>query len=370
VSRFIDQTSAAPASIQGETTDQAGRRVGVLLLNLGGPDTQEAVEPFLTALFSDREIIQLPGGARLQPALARFIARMRRSKVRANYRSIGGGSPILALTRRQAAALEVELNHAPDRTAPGRAMPTPGARFRVGAAMRYWHPTAAETLSEMWEEGIRRVIALTLYPHFSAATTGSSLNDLNRTAAAMAAPPGEAWKITAIDRYPVHPGYLEALAATVREGLDSFPAEARDQVVLLFSAHGLPESFILRGDPYVGEIGQTREALLRLLRARGIQNPWKQGYQSRTGPVKWTGPYTDRVIEELAGQGVNAILVVPLSFVSDHIETLYEVDQLFADLARRRGITEFRRTRMLNDDPLFVAALADLVQRHLEETGP
>ena len=180
--------------------------------------------------------------------------------------------------------------------------------------------------------------------------------------------PAEGITLTAIDRYPDHPGYLEAMANLVGESLDALPPEEKGEVVILFSAHGLPIRFIEAGDPYVEEIARTREGILRLLRERGRNHPWKMGYQSRTGPVRWIGPYTDEVIEGLAREGARSILVVPLAFVSDHIETLYEIDLLFGGLARRLGIPGFRRTRMLNDDPRFIAALAEMVRGHLEQS--
>ncbi len=355
----------------------AGAATGILLLNLGGPETQEAVEPFLVSLFSDREIIELPGGPAFQGAFARLIARVRGPKVRAAYRRIGGGSPILSLTRRQAEALERELNgEEPELSPSDRPGPSPAGtgdarrstrstRFRVGIAMRYRTPTTEEALEEMRSAGIGRIVALTLYPQYSAATTGSSLNALDRAAARMGG-----FHVTAIDRYPDHPGYLAAVAETVAEGLASFPREERASTVLLFSAHGLPVKFIRAGDPYVGEIARTRDGVLAILRARGIENRATLGYQSRTGPVRWIGPYTDAVIEELASEGVRNLLVVPIAFVSDHIETLYEIDLLFAEVARKAGILRFRRTRMLNDDPRFIAALADLARTHLRGGQP
>jgi len=330
--------------------------VGVLLLNLGGPESLEAVEPFLYNLFSDREIIQLPGGPLLQKPFARLIAKVRGPKVRENYRSIGGGSPILELTRRQASALERALNGSEE---------SASTRFHVGVAMRYWHPDSAEALAEMRDLGVRRIVALTLYPQYSSATTGSSLSALARTVTSVF--PDEGFHWTAIDRYPEEPEYLEALTDTVVEALDALPAAERSETVILFSAHGLPVRFIQAGDPYVEEIARTRTGVLRLLEQRGRRHPWKMGYQSRTGPVRWIGPYTDQVIEELARAGTRSVLVVPLAFVSDHIETLYEIDLLFGGLARRLGIPGFHRTRMLNDTPRFMAALAGLVRSHLAQ---
>lgn len=335
--------------------------VGILLLNLGGPDNLDAVRPFLQNLFSDREIIELPGGPWLQPAFARLLARMRTKTVQEYYRQIGGGSPLLQLTKQQAQALEARLN--------STGVP---CRFRVGVAMRYWNPRAREALEALHREGIRRVVALTLYPQFSRASTQSSINDLVRTAQALGydAPSSpDRMRITSIDRYPDHPAYITALVGSILLGLNEFPEAERSTVTILFSMHGLPQRMVDGGDSYVGDIALTRQAVLHRLKDFGVQNPWKYGFQSRVGPVKWIRPYTDEVIEQLGKEGVRTVLVAPLSFVSDHIETLYEIDILFAKLAAKCGITNFRRVRSLNDDPAFMAALADLVLSHLRETG-
>lgn len=335
--------------------------IGVLLLNLGGPDNLEAVRPFLQNLFSDREIIELPGGAWLQPAFARLLARVRTKTVQGYYRQIGGGSPLLRLTEQQARALEARLN-----------VPGSPRRFGVAVAMRYWNPTSREALEAMHRSGVRRIVALTLYPQYSRASTGSSVNELAREARALGfeegPEPGRV-RITVIDRYPTHPPYVAAVADSIVAGLREFPEGERDRVTILFSAHGLPQQMLDGGDPYVGEVAQTQLAILGRLKALGVENPWKYGYQSRVGPVKWIRPYTDEVIGELGKEGVKSVLVVPIAFVSDHIETLYEIDILFAGIAAKCGITQFRRVKSLNDDPAFVSALADLVQTHLRETG-
>jgi ferrochelatase len=222
------------------------RKLGVLLLNLGGPASLEEVEPFLVKLFSDREIIELPLGALWQPLFARLIARLRGPSVRRNYASIGGGSPQLALTRAQAQALEARLNRG-------------GAAFSVFVAMRYWQPSTEQALQSMAEAGIDRIVTLPLYPQYSRATTGSSQRELLRLLES------ERWRgrfeMSAIRSYAGDPRYLEALAETVRCGLDAFAAGVRDQVVILFSAHGLPQRFVDRGDPYVAETEVTRAGI-------------------------------------------------------------------------------------------------------------
>lgn len=282
-----------------------------------------------------------------------MVAKIRGPSVRRNYGLIGGGSPQLRITRAQGEALEARLNR-------GSAA---GARsYRVFIAMRYWHPSTEEALAAMGQEGVQRVVTLTLFPHWSKATTGSSQKELERV---LRSP---RWRdrpftMTAIDRYADDPLYLDAFAETVRGALESFDEGARKRAVILFSAHGLPQRFVDDGDPYVGEIEATRRGLLDRL---AVPNRQVLGYQSRTGPVKWIGPGTDEVIAELGREGVRDLLIVPLSFVSDHIETLYEVDILFAEMARKAGITQYRRPEALNTRPPFIESLARLVERHLE----
>jgi protoporphyrin/coproporphyrin ferrochelatase len=322
----------------------------ILLLNLGGPDDLASVEPFLVNLFSDREIIELPGGALLQPALARVIAKLRGPSVRRNYRLIGGGSPQLEITRRQAAALEERLNAG-----------APDLRFRVFVAMRYSRPSSDDALAAIAAAGIRRIVTLTLFPHYSKATTGSSIRELERV---LSKPRWRSldFDVTHIDRYPDHPKYIDAMSRTVLEGWAAIPPPRRNRAVLLFSAHGLPQRFIDRGDPYADQIEMTRRSILERVK---LPNRQLLAYQSRTGPVRWLGPGTEEVLRELGDDGVQDVLVIPLSFVSDHIETLYEVDLLFADIAAHAGIAGYRRIRALNDSPLFIAALAGLVRDHL-----
>jgi ferrochelatase len=318
-----------------------GERTGVILLNLGGPSTPSEIRPFLVSLFSDREIIRLPGGPLLQPLMARLIARMRLKRVTENYASIGGGSPIFPLTRRQAEGLEAVLR--------GR-----GLDACVGIAMRYTYPDADEALTEMERAGVDRLLAVTMYPQYSRATTGSSLAALRRAMARR----GVELPLAVVDRYPEHPGYLEAVAEKVRAGLGAYPEDRRAGATLLFSAHSLPQRFVDEGDPYVNEIEATVAGVLARL-PEG--QPWRLSFQSRAGPVKWVGPETSEVIEELARDGVEDVLAVPIAFVSDHIETLQEIDLLYAGQARDLGISGFSRSKSLNDSPTFLAALAELV---------
>lgn len=325
-------------------------KTAIVLFNLGGPDDLASVEPFLINLFSDREIIELPLGAALQPVMARLIAKMRGPSVRKNYQRIGGGSPQLRITRAQAEALENQLNAG---LAGRRA-------FQVFIAMRYSRPSSADALEAIAAAGIRRIVTLTLFPHWSKATTGSSRNEFDR---ALADPrwTSSPFEVSHIEHYYNDSGYLDAITATVRDAWDRIPIERRNRTVILFSAHGLPQKFIDEGDPYVAHIQATRWGILERL---DLPNRQLLAYQSRTGPVKWLGPGTEETIKELGREGVKDVFVIPLSFVSDHIETLYEVDMLFADAARAAGITGYYRPDALNTHPLFINALAGLVRRH------
>ena len=327
------------------------RPLGVLALNLGGPRTLAGVRPFLERLFADREIIRFPGGRLGQRLLARMVVLGRLPAVRRNYKSIGGGSPIYRLTLAQMDGLSRRLAARRGRT------------VRPYIAFRYTEPSSDDALRAMYADGIIDVVVLTLYPHYSTTTTGSSLRELQR-ALRRTGLEGR-FHFRTVDRWHNHPGYLDLLAARVREGVATWPAERQRSVALVFSAHSLPVSFIEQGDPYPGAIAETVGAVVSRL-GRDAPTYAALSYQSQTGPVRWLEPRTDRVLEELARDGVRDVLVVPVSFVSDHIETLYEVDQLFAGAAARAGITTFRRTRSFNDDPAFIAVLTELVERALD----
>jgi ferrochelatase len=318
----------------------------VLLLNLGAPSRPEQIYPFLRNLFSDPMIIELPGGRLIQPLLARLIAALRTPKVREYYGRIGGGSPLLSLTREQARSLVRELDHRGHKD------------VRVEVVMRYLPPDAAGVLSALQRAGEKRAVVLPLYPQECLATTGSSYADLER-ARDRVAPELE---LLPIRSFHLHPGYIVALADRIRECLSNLPAVERDDAVLLFSAHGVPETLPRRGDPYVEQINQTLQAVLAEL---GLDNEHRLAFQSRTGPVKWVGPGTEEVIRELAGRPT--VVVIPIAFVSDHIETLYEIDILFAEEAQKAGIGRFVRVASLNTSAVFIKALADLVEPLLQQ---
>jgi len=313
--------------------EKMSRKIGVLLLNMGGPEQQGDVFPFLRNLFSDRQIIRL-GPAFLQRPLAALIARRRAPKSRANYQKIGGGSPISAITARQAAALE-------------QALAADGA-FIVRPAMRYWHPFAAAALVELAAAEVTELIALPLYPHYCRATSGSSFADLHEQNRKL----GLNLPIREIRSWPTEPDYIASVAARIREGLGKFGGETAQAV---YSAHSLPKKFIEEGDPYVDELRQTIAAAERLT---GLQG--RLCFQSRSGPVKWLEPSTEDMLRQLAAEGCKNILMVPIAFVSDHIETLYEIDMLYKGQARELGM-RLESTRGLNDDPLFISGLRHLV---------
>jgi len=311
----------------------------VLLLQMGGPDSLESVEPFLLNLFSDREIIKI-GPAWLQPIIARIIVKKRKGHVEENYALIGGKSPLRKLTEEQASALEKAL----------------GSDYRCFVAMRYWRPSTLEALAEIRRAGITDITALSLYPHYSRATTGSSIKELKR----LLAESGVNFKVRYIDSFYNNYGYINAIEEKIKEGLELFHPLA--DVELLFSAHSLPQSFIDEGDPYLEHVKES----VRLVMER-FNLPHHLAFQSRAGPVKWLEPSTDDMLKRLAESGVKNLLVIPLSFVSDHIETLHEIDIEYSKKAWELGIAKFERMPSLNSSPTFVSALAEMVRTANDE---
>ncbi|MDW7711894.1 MAG: ferrochelatase [Deferrisomatales bacterium] len=320
-------------------TGQAAK-IAVVLLNMGGPDSLDAVRPFLHNLFSDPAI--LPAPAFVRRPLAWWIAKRRAPRSAENYRAIGGRSPLGEITRAQAKALEAEL----------------GPGYAVTVAMRYWHPRAAEAARAVQASGARAIVALPLYPQFSRATSGSSLADMER---ALAEEGLDGLPREVIRSWEDFPPYVSALAACVREAL-----EGLEGATVLFSAHGLPVKLIEGGDPYLGHVQATVAAVMTHL--PGV--PYRLAFQSRTGPVRWLEPSVADELAALAGQGVKRVVVVPVSFVSDHIETLHEIDVEYRELAESLGFEVFRRSPSLNTRPSFVRALAQLVRERSAALHP
>ncbi|WNC59516.1 ferrochelatase [Thermosynechococcus sp. QS41] len=317
-------------------------QTGVLLLNLGGPDRPEDVRPFLYNLFSDPEIIRLPFRW-LQKPLAWFISTSRARRSQANYAQIGGGSPLRRMTEQQARALKDALERI-------------GIEANLYIGMRYWHPFTEEAIAQIKADQIRDLVILPLYPQFSISTSGSSFRLLeslwNQD------PELQKIRYTLIPSWYNHPGYVAAMADLIRQELDQ--CANPDEAVIFFSAHGVPKSYVTEaGDPYQEEI----EACVKLIMAAlNRPNAHVLAYQSRVGPVEWLQPYTEDVIPELAAQGVKTLVVVPISFISEHIETLQEIDIEYREIAEEAGIEVFRRVPALNDHSGFIGALAQLVK--------
>ncbi len=322
-------------------------RVGVLLLNLGGPEKLEDVRPFLFNLFSDPEIIRLPFPW-LQKPLAWFIATSREKKSQENYKHIGGGSPLRRITDEQAVALQGKLLEK-------------GLDVKMYVGMRYWHPFTEEAIALLKRDRITRLVILPLYPQFSISTSGSSFRLLEQIW--QADPSLQEIDYTVIQSWYDRAGYLRAMADLIAQELDQTPNP--EKVHIFFSAHGVPQSYVEEaGDPYQQEIEDCTRKIIETLKR---SNEHTLAYQSRVGPVEWLKPYTEDAIPELAKQGVNDLLVVPISFVSEHIETLQEIDMEYRELAQESGIHNFYRVPALNTHPVFIEDLADLVIESLNK---
>jgi ferrochelatase len=316
--------------------------IGIVFLNMGGPDSLATVRPFLYNLFSDREIIQL-GPRFLQPIIAWAISRRRAAKSRAAYAKIGGKSPLASITRVQAKAVEQLLNKKLQENV-----------FCL-AGMRYWNPRTPDVLHNMKDRGISKVLGLSLYPHYSRATSGSSISEFERCAGRLGL------ETHIMGSFPDHPGYVAALADIVQEGIKK--VKDKEKLALVYSAHSLPKSMVEEGDPYVDHLYRTITVLEELIGLKG-----HLCYQSRSGPVEWLEPATDILLNELAEKGFHSLLVLPISFVSDHVETLYEIDMLYSEMMAEKGV-RLIRTPSLNVRPLFINALSNLVEQGLKKAG-
>jgi protoporphyrin/coproporphyrin ferrochelatase len=313
-------------------------KTAVVLLNLGGPDSLEAVQPFLENLFNDSDIFKLP----FQNSLARFISKKRAPKVQKEYELIGGKSPINEWTEKQRSMLEVKLRSLEKDT-------------DVLVAMRYWKPLTQEVVSKAEQSSYEKIILLPLYPHFSVSTTGSSFNEWKRFYK------GDESKVIYIDSYQTHPLYLKAINERIDESLLRFPQEVRNDVQLVFSAHGTPVSYVKKGDPYSLQIKETIEGIMKL---RDGTHNHHLCFQSKVGPAKWLEPATDTMIEELAAEGKKHLLIIPISFVSDHVETSFELDIEYRHVADKVSIENYIVMKGLNDSQVFIDALYDIVTKN------
>ncbi|HLK93481.1 MAG TPA: ferrochelatase [Polyangia bacterium] len=322
--------------------------LGLIALNLGGPNSLDDVRPFLERLFGDPDVIQLGWMSPLQKLVAWSIARSRAPYSREAYAQIGGRSPILAETTAQIQAVAALLGARGVTTVPV-------------VAMAAWHPLADEALAALAARGVRRAIALPLYPQESRTTTDSSLNQIE---AARARHPG--LEIAAVRRYPDADGYLRAVVERIEDAIHALPPEHAATAPVLFSAHGLPEDYIRKGDPYLDDIRVTVEAVSRRMR---LGERARLCFQSRVGPKRWLGPTTEEVIDGLAAAGTPAVVVVPIAFTGEHIETLQEIDILYRERAEKAGIAHFARARTVGTHPAFIATLADLAEQAARARG-
>jgi protoporphyrin/coproporphyrin ferrochelatase len=313
---------------------------GVLLFNLGGPENLRDVRPFLYNLFSDPEIIRIKNSV-LRKMLAWLIASTRQGKSRDLYRQIGGGSPLRKITEVQATALSDALR-------------TRSEDSSVYVGMRCWKPTIDEAVDQILKDRITRLVLLPLFPQYSATTTGSCLKYFQALDKKLGL--SAKMEIATVESWFDEPLYIEAMADIIREGLRGF--SGLEKVHLLYSAHSIPASYVEGGDPYLRQTRRSVEMVNALL---GNVYPYTLAFQSKIGPVKWLSPSTRDVLVQLGREGDTRVLVVPISFVSDHIETLQEIDIRYKELAIQSGIREFRRAASLNVNPKFIAALASLV---------
>lgn len=315
----------------------SANRLGVVLFQLGGPDTLEAIEPFLYNLFCDPDIIDFPFARLGRKPLAKLISSTRAHKVRHHYSTIGGGSPIRRNTERQAQALAAELE-------------ARGFDARCFVAMRYWHPFTAEAVATLERAHCHEIVLLPLYPQYSSTTTGSSLNEWNRRFQRNGAP------VHLVTEFYRHEGYLDALVATIDRTLGRFDVASRPE--LIFSAHSVPLAVIERADPYQRQVEET---VALVMERGGWPNAHRLCYQSKVGASRWLQPTLRGTLRQVAEEKIEEVCVVPVSFVSDHVETLGEIDHEARELAGRLGIQRFEMTPGLNDSPAFIRALADLV---------
>ncbi|GAA5825206.1 hypothetical protein JCM11251_006143 [Rhodosporidiobolus azoricus] len=348
--------SLAKRSTRSLATTATRPPTAIVLMNMGGPSTVPETGDFLSRLFHDGDLIPLP----FQSTIAPFIAKRRTPKIEQQYAAIGGGSPILKWTRAQGEGMAKLLDELSPETAPHKAY----------VAFRYAQPLTETCLEEMKRDGVERAVAFTQYPQYSCSTTGSSLNEMWKQSTQLAKgkePEGAAgekeiqWSV--IDRWGVHEGFVDAVARNIEASLQTYPAETRDKVVLLFSAHSLPMSVVNRGDPYPAEVGASVSAIMKRL---GNRNSYRLVWQSQVGPSAWLGPQTSDAIKGYAKKGVNDMLLVPVAFTSDHIETLFELDLEYLEEAKELGLTGVKRCDSLNDSPYFIRAIADIAAAHLK----
>jgi len=332
---------------------EEGDTVGVVMMNLGGPDALDDVEPFLYNLFMDPALIDIPLGNTLRHWFCRAVAYFRAQSVAEDYEKIGGSSPVNRLTREQARDLEQHLNGTYGRPA--------GVEFRTYMAMRYWHPSSEKAAAQMKADGVDKVVLLPLYPHWSKTTSGSSTAYWKALDEAGDIP---SWPTTNVYEYAANPKYVQAVSERIDEGLQRFPANLRSDVHLVFSAHGTPQKErTTHGDPYCCLVHTTVEEVMR---ARSEARPFHSAFQTQADMTGWLSPSTASTITELAEKGVESVLVVPIGFVTDHVETNCELDIKVREQAEAAGIRHYEVSSGLNAHPLFLEALAEATVSQLQ----
>lgn len=316
-------------------------KYAVVLFNLGGPDALDTVKPFLYNLFSDRDIFKMPVGQKL---FAKLLSSLRAPKVIEKYKHIGGKSPINEWSELQRSMLEQELQKTV-------------SSVKVYTGMRYWHPTIEYAAQKISEKTFDKIALLPLYPHYSITTTGSSFNEWKRVYK------GDMGRLTYVNDYFDNPKYVAALNERIDEAIMRFPKNFRDDIQIVFSAHGTPEHLVKKGDPYSKQIKKTVECVMEV---RNFSHKHHVCFQSKVGPAKWLEPSTHEMVQDLAAKKKKQLLLVPVSFVSDHIETLFELDVEYRAIADKLGIENYIVMKGLNDSKMFVAALKELVLQALQ----
>lgn len=334
------------------TQDAKNPKTGILMLNMGGPQTKDEVHEYLLRIMTDTDMIQLP----IQGTLGPLIAKRRTAEVQKKYDEIGGGSPILKWTQRQGELLCKKLDEVSPETGP----------HKYYVAFRYANPLTEDTLDLLEKDGVERVVIFSQYPQYSCATTGSSFNAIYRYYKKRALPPGVKWSI--IDRWSTHPLLARTVAERIRNELKEFPDEIKKDVIILFSAHSLPLKAVNRGDSYPWEVGATVHGVMEELK---YCNPYTLVWQSKVGPLPWLEPSTDEALKGYVKQGKKNFILVPIAFVNEHIETLHEMDIEYCnDLAKEIGVSMIRRAAAPNDHPIFIDAITDIVKNHLHGDQP
>ena len=328
------------------------RRIALVFLQMGGPQTISQVQPFLENLFKDPFIIRLPKPMRvLQPLLAKLISRKRAPLVKTYYEKIGGGSPLLQITSSFAEKMQDQLK-------------SRELSVKSFTCMRYTQPRSHEVVKSIQQYKPKLIVLFPLYPHYSKTTTGSSMHDfmqaLNHSTFLTRVP------IELIEDWSTIPPYINWWVSQIKSLYNSLPLEERETSVILFSAHGIPKRYVTAGDPYPHRVQQAFEQITQSLKHKGVQAQTLLSFQSNVGPIEWLRPYTHDVLSNSDLKGATTLIMVPLGFVSDHLETLYEMDFLYKQVALENGIANFYRIPVMNDNDMFIEELAVWLSQYLK----